>query len=97
MSHCAIFRVTYLAKALRDKSHETLHNVTYLETTENVARQVPETVAESTTRFYFLQRFQATFLFVAQSHEFVASVKACAMFRTLRDKLHKTLHSVTAP
>ena len=30
---------------------------------ENIARQVAETVAESRTRFYFLQRFQPTFPF----------------------------------
>ena len=57
--HCAVFRTTGVAKcerALRDKSYETLHSVTHLATVfENVARQVAETVAERTTRFYFQQ------------------------------------------
>ena len=63
LSHCAIFHAT-----CRAKSHETLHSVTYLAAAENVARQLAESVAESRTRFYFLQRFQATFPFVAPSH-----------------------------
>ena len=79
-------------------------NITYLETAENVARQVAETVAESRTVFYFLQRFQATFRFVAQSYEPVAKCKHLENFScnfssngALRDKLHETLHSVTEP
>ena len=43
LSHSAMFRATYLATPLPDKSHETLHSVTYLAAAEN----------------YFLQRFQA--------------------------------------
>ena len=57
---------------LRGKSHETLLSVTYLAMAENVARQVAKTVAESRTRFYFLQLFLATFRFVAQSYGHVA-------------------------
>ena len=72
LSHCAMFRATCPATPLREKLHQTLHSVTYLATAENVARQVAETVARSRTRFYFLQRFQATFGFVAQSRELFA-------------------------
>ena len=82
--HCAMFRTTLL---LRDKLHEAFSNITYLATAENVARQVAaQSVAESGTRFYFLQRFQATFRFVAQSHEPVVKCEhfgnvSCNLFR----------------
>ena len=105
LSHCAMFRATCLITPLRDKSHDTLHSVTYLATAENDARQVAETIAESRTRFYFLQRFQATVRFVGQSNEPVAKCEperlcnvSCNWSRNaLRDKLHEKLHSVTMP
>ena len=74
---CALFCATY---PFRVKSHETLPNVTYLATVEHVAKQVAETVAESRTQLYFLQRFQATFRFVAQSHVAVATCKHFVRF-----------------
>ena len=86
--HFAIFRATCLAT-----------NVTYVATVENAARKVAETVAESRTRFFFLQRFQATILFVAQSHELVAKCEnvcnvSCNLSRNaVRNKLHEKLHS----
>ena len=40
-------RTTCLATPLQDKSQETMHDVTYLATSENATRQVAETVAES--------------------------------------------------
>ena len=58
---------------------------------------------ESRTRLYFLQRFQATFGFVAQLHELVAKCErfcnvSCNLARNMfRNKLHGKLHSVTAP
>ena len=83
---------------LRDKLHETLHSVTYLATAENVATHVAETVAKRRTRFYFLQRFQATFGFVApSSHEPDAKFErlcnvTCNFSRNaLRDKLHEKI------
>ena len=45
LSHCAIFHSSCLAMVWRDKSHETLHSVTYLAVAEKVVRQVAETVA----------------------------------------------------
>ena len=56
-------------------------------------------VAESRTRSYFLQRFQATFRFIAQSREPVAKCECfCSVSwnlscNGLRDKLHETLHN----
>ena len=49
LSHCAMFRPTSLKTLLGDKLRETLHtdSVTYLATTENVARQVAEAVVET--------------------------------------------------
>ena len=76
--------------------HDTLHSVTYLATIENVARQVAETIAKSTTRFYFLQRFQATFRFVAQSKEPVAKCERLCNV-SCKTSCTKKLHSVTAP
>ena len=66
-------------------THETLHNVTYLATAEDVARRVAENVAEPCS----------TFRFVAQSHEPVAKGKRLCQVSSnlsrnaLRDKLHK--------
>ena len=94
LSHCAMFRATFLATPFRDKLHEKHCSVTYLATAENVARQVAETIAESIPRFYFLQRFQATFGFVAQSPEPTANCERlynvpCNLSRNaLRDKFH---------
>ena len=89
LSHFAIFRETCLATPLREKSHETLHSVTYLATAENVARQAAKTVAESRTRNDFKQLSASL-----RSHTSpLPSVHACAMFRAthnaLRDKLHE--------
>ena len=78
-------------------SRNALHSVTFLETAENVARQVVKTVAGSKTRFHFLQRCRATFRFVAQSHEPVTKCErlcnvSCNLTRNaLRDKLHEKL------
>ena len=98
---CNLFRNAIARQVARNIAQ---CNITYLETAENVARQVAETVAESRTVFYFLQRFQATFRFVAQSYEPVAKCKHLENFScnlssngALRDKLHETLHSVTEP
>ena len=77
-------------------------SVTYLTTAENVARQVAETIAKCRTRFYFLQRFQATFGFVAQSHEPVAKCErlcnvSCNLSgNALQDKLQDKLQEKIA-
>ena len=102
LSHCVMFRAPCLATPLRDKVHDTLHSVTYLATAENVATQFAETIAESRTRFHFLQRFQATFRFAAQSNEPVAKCErlcnvSCNLSRNaLRDKLHEKLQCDSA-
>ena len=96
LSHCAMIRATCLAMALRDMSHETLHSVTYLETAENVARQVEETVAESRTVFYFLQRFRATCA-VSRARYQVRTLLQCFVQLVSQIGLRDKLHSVTAP
>ena len=73
-----------ISTPLRDKSHETLHSVTYLATAENVARQVAETAAESSLRFHFLQRFQATLRLQDKSQEPVAKCKLVGHYSRIR-------------
>lgn len=58
---CAMFCGACLATPLRDQLHEILPNVTHSSTARNFARQVAETVSESRTWPFLLQRFQLTF------------------------------------
>ena len=89
-----MFRVTCLATPLRDKSHETLPNVTYLATAENIARQVVENRCGKWTCSTF-----GNFVSVSlRSHTSpLPSVNSWEMSRNaMRDKLHETLHCLTA-
>ena len=84
---CNLSRLVF-ATLWRDKLHETFHSVTYHATAKIVARQVARKVELNFTfgnGSFNLSRVD------------FGRCRVCCTVKTLRDKLHETFQSVTAP